>query len=328
MSEPSAGGLRAEAPSSPPAIVVAIPCFNEAPSIERVVAAFRRELPAATILVVDNHSSDETAARARAAGAEIISERKQGKGHAVRAVFQRVDADFYVLVDGDGTYEPASVHALLAPVLAGEADMAVGRRVAGDPRTAWRPMHVFGNGLVNRLIHTLFGARLTDIMSGYRAFSREVVRRTPLVSRGFEIETELTVQALAADLVIVEQETPYYARLPDSPSKLRTFRDGTRILWTILSLFMAFKPLTFFGAIGLSAAATGLSLLRPVPRAGLLFVLGGLGLILLGLVLTNINNRVMALMSLMTRGRLAERDNRCVVDPRAKDSTQQSAKRL
>lgn len=306
-----------------PHVAVLIPCYNEAATIREVVTDFRRELPSASIIVIDNNSADGTADVASAAGAETFRVRRQGKGHAVRAALQRVDADIYVLVDGDQTYEPRTVHALIEAILDGGADMAVARRVTRDAQAAYRPMHVFGNQLVARLIRTLFSTELTDILSGYRAFTREVVRCTPLVSRGFEIETELTVQTLGQDFVIVERDSPYYARPEGSVSKLRTVHDGVRVLWTIAWLFMAYKPLTFFGAIGLALGLAGVSLgilplwefafgpTRSIRSLALamgsgLLLLCALGFVLLGVVLTTLNNRFMAMASLFARGRLSE----------------------
>lgn len=302
-------------------IAVVLPCYNEAATIGQVVADFRRALPGARILVADNNSTDDTAESARRSGAEVFRVLKQGKGHAVRAIFQRVDADIYVLADGDGTYDASASQAMVEMVRRGEADMLVGRRVARQASAVYRPMHVLGNRLVSWLIRALFRADLKDILSGYRVFSREVVRCTPLVSRGFEIETELTIQTLGQALHIIEIETVYSARPPGSVSKLHTLRDGARVLWTIFTLFVAYKPLTFFGTIGLLLGIVA-GVLAAMPQAAgsagggvsatcagmsAVLALAGLAFVLLGIVLTHMNNRVMAMLSLLTRGRLAER---------------------
>lgn len=239
---------------------VLIPCYNEAATIEKVVRDFKSALPGATVYVFDNNSLDGSGELARRAGAVVIHEKKQGKGHVVAAMFEKVDADYYVMVDGDDTYPADRVHELLAPVRAGRADLAVGRREAEDKSAAYRTFHVFGNWLVRRLINLIFGAKLTDIMSGYRAFTRELARNIPIMAYGFDIETEMTIQSLYRRWVICEVPVPYRARPEGSESKLSTFRDGLRVLFRILSLFRSYKPLTFFGGMGILLFLVGLIL--------------------------------------------------------------------
>ena len=233
-----------------PDIAVVIPCRNEALTIGKVVDDFSRELPEARVIVFDNGSEDATAAVAAEHGAAVLAEPRPGKGYVIESMFDRVDADVYVMVDGDDTYPADRVHDLLEPVLSGRAQMAVGARVV-VAEGAFRPLHVTGNRLVRRLVNWMGSARLTDILSGYRAFSRHVVERLPVVSAGFEIETEMTIQMLYYRMKIVEVGIPYRPRPPGSRSKLRTFRDGFRVLWKVFSLFRALKPLTFFGSLGL-----------------------------------------------------------------------------
>ena len=239
-------------------MVVLIPCHNEEVTIGKVIDDFQRQLPSAAIYVFDNCSTDATAAIADEHGAVVIKEPRKGKGFVVESMFDRIDADFYVMVDGDDTYPADYVNKLLEPVMAGDADMAVGARLADYTDKSFRPLHVLGNNLVRKLVNRVGGAQLTDIMSGYRVFNRRVVERIPVVSAGFEIETELTIQMLYYKLKIVEVDIPYQQRPTSSKSKLRTFSDGFRILWKIFSLFRAFKPLTFFGGFGLLFLILGL----------------------------------------------------------------------
>jgi len=232
-------------------IAVLIPCYNEASTVAKVIADFRRALPQAAIHVFDNNSTDQTAEAAEAAGAVVIHEKKQGKGHVVAAMLDRVDADYYVMVDGDDTYPADRVHDLLAPVLADEADVVVGRRVAQNQEAAYRRFHVFGNWLVRTMINLIFGARLTDILSGYRVFSRYVALNLPVLAFGFDIETEMTVQYLYRRWVVREVPVDYRARPSGSASKLSTFHDGIRVLFRVLNVFRSYKPLTFFGGMGI-----------------------------------------------------------------------------
>lgn len=239
-------------------IAVLVPCYNEAATIAKVVADFRRELPEATVYVFDNNSTDGTGDLARSAGAVVVHEKRQGKGFVVAAMLEKVDADFYVMADGDDTYPAERVRDMLSPVLTGQADMVVGRREAENEAAAYRRFHVFGNWLVRTMINLIFRARLTDIMSGYRAFTREVARSLPIMAYGFDIETEMTVQCLYRKWVLREVPIAYRERPEGSVSKLSTFRDGFRVIFRILSLFRSYKPLTFFGGMGI--ALMGLSL--------------------------------------------------------------------
>ncbi len=232
-------------------ISVLIPCYNEAPTIGKVVDDFRAQLPDARIVVFDNCCTDETARIAREHGADVIKEPRQGKGYVIERMFDQIDSDLYVMVDGDDTYPADCVQQLLEPVRSGDADMAVGARLADYTDAAFPRFHKLGNDLVRRLVNLFFRARLTDILSGYRAYNREVVRRIPIVSSGLEVETELTVQMLHHRRAIVEVPVPYRERPTGSVSKLRTIPDGARVLWTLFTLFRAIKPLTFFGGIGI-----------------------------------------------------------------------------
>jgi glycosyltransferase involved in cell wall biosynthesis len=234
-----------------PEIAILIPCYNEEITIGKVIQDFRSQLPDAAIYVFDNCCTDRTAEIARDAGAQVIHEPRQGKGHVLESMFDAVVADFYVLVDGDDTYPAESVRDLLAPVRSGKADMVVGARLAQYTGESFRPLHLLGNRMVCNLINKIFHAHLTDIMSGYRAFNRKVVKRIPVVSSGFEVETELTVQMLYYRLEMIEITVPYRGRPEGSVSKLRTLPDGVRVLWKIFSLFRNFKPLTFFGGLAL-----------------------------------------------------------------------------
>ena len=246
--------------SNAASIAVLIPCYNEALTITKVVGDFRRELPGATIYVYDNNSRDGTADLARAAGAVVAAERRQGKGFVIQSMFRDVVADVYVMVDGDDTYPAASVHDLLKPVLAGEADLAVGNRLVEFEKGSYRGLHVFGNHLVVNTINFIFKAQLHDVMSGYRAFNRRLVQSVPAISRGFEVETELTLQTLYRNLMITEIPIRYGTRPEGSFSKLSTFRDGAKVLLKIMDIFKAYRPLLFFGLIGGVLALLGLGL--------------------------------------------------------------------
>ena len=242
---------------------VLVPCFNEEVAIAKVVADFRAALPEATIYVYDNNSTDRTVDVARRAGAVVGRETHQGKGNVVRRMFADVDADVMVLVDGDATYDAASVRALVARLIEDRLDMVVAARVHRDA-AAYRMGHRLGNRLFSMSVGWVFNATFTDILSGYRVFSRRFVKSFPVLSRGYEIEIELAVHALELELPTAEIATPYYARPAGSASKLSTWRDGLRILSTIVSLYRTERPLAFFGGLGIALAVVSVVLAIPV----------------------------------------------------------------
>jgi glycosyltransferase involved in cell wall biosynthesis len=244
-------------------IAVLIPCYNEAAAIATVVADFRAALPEADIYVYDNNSHDRTVEIARNAGAIVRSETLQGKGRVVRRMFAEVEADIYILVDGDATYDAPSARAMAARIVTDRLDMVVGARVDQD-KAAYRRGHRFGNRILTAFVADVFGKTFTDILSGYRAFSRRFVKSFPVLSGGFEIETELTVHALELELPVAEVETPYYARPEGSHSKLNTWRDGVRILNTIVKLYRSERPLGFFSGIGISMAIMSVGFAIPI----------------------------------------------------------------
>jgi glycosyltransferase involved in cell wall biosynthesis len=244
-------------------IAVLVPCFNEEAAIATVIADFRKVLPSAEIFVYDNNSTDRTIEVARAAGANVRSERRQGKGHVVRRMFADIDADIYVLVDGDATYDAASAQSMIDRLISDRLDMVVGLRV-DQATAAYRPGHRTGNWILTSFLASVFGQAFKDILSGYRVFSRRFVKSFPVLSDGFEIETELSVHALELALPVAEIETPYYARLEGSVSKLNTWRDGFRILGTILKLYRSEKPLRCFTAIGIFLALISIGLAIPI----------------------------------------------------------------
>jgi len=231
-------------------IAVLIPCHNEELTVAAVVSAFRAQLPQARIYVFDNNSTDGTAERALGAGATVMSEPRQGKGFVVQTMFRRVDADVYVMVDGDGTYPADEVVRLIDPILHDEADMVVGSRLHNETSSEFRAINRWANRLVQTVLNSMFRVKLTDILSGYRAFNRNFVKTLPVFGGGFEIETELTIKAVARGYRIVEIPTALTSRPAGSHSKIKFFRDGFLILNTILALFRDYKPLTFFGTTG------------------------------------------------------------------------------
>ncbi|THU33524.1 glycosyltransferase [Niastella caeni] len=241
-------------------IAVLIPCYNEAATIGKVVEDFQKNIPEADIYVYDNNSSDNTAKIAASVGAIVVQERRQGKGNVVRSMFKDIDADIYVMIDGDDTYPVEAVHDVIKPVMYNRADMVIGERMTNGTyaKENSRAMHGFGNNLVKRLINFLFKSKLTDIMTGYRAFSRYYVKTYPVSSRGFEIETEMTVYALHNNYNIVEVPINFRDRPEGSFSKLNTYRDGFKVLRIIFLLFKDYRPLLFFGISSLLLAFTGL----------------------------------------------------------------------
>jgi glycosyltransferase involved in cell wall biosynthesis len=246
-------------------VAVLIPCFNEAQTVADTVAGFRAALPRAVIYVYDNNSTDDTAARARAAGAILRHEPMQGKGNVVRRMFADIDADVYVLVDGDATYDAAAAPRLVDRLVDERLDMVVGRRVH-EGEGAYRRGHVLGNRVLTRFLALLFAPRFTDILSGYRVFSRRFVKSFPALTHGFEIETELTVHALNLGLPVAELDTTYLARPAGSTSKLHTWRDGFRILRLMLVLWKNERPLAFFSLAALALAVLAVGLAVPVLR--------------------------------------------------------------
>jgi glycosyltransferase involved in cell wall biosynthesis len=244
-------------------VAVLIPCYNEEATITQVIGDFRAVLPEATIYVYDNNSVDRTAHVAREAGAIVGREAHQGKGHVVRRMFADVEADVYVLVDGDATYDAQSARMMVERLTAENLDMVVGAR-AERGEGAYRRGHRTGNRLLTGVVAMVFGRTIVDMLSGFRVFSRRFVKSFPVQSGGFDIETELTVHALELDLPVVEVSTQYYPRPEGSHSKLSTWRDGFWILWTILRLCRHERPLAFFGAIGLALGIMSVGFAIPI----------------------------------------------------------------
>jgi len=290
-----------------PEIAVLLPCYNEELTIGKVIAEFRDQLPSASIYVFDNNSTDRTAQIAREAGAIVIHESRQGKGFVVQSMFRMVNADIYVMADGDDTYSPLDVHRLVDPVLRNEADMVVGSRLLPESPTGFRQLNLLGNRLFLKTLNTIFGVRLTDILSGYRVFRREFAKTVVLVRGGFEIETELTIKALEGGFRIAEVPILLGKRPVGSNSKIRLLRDGIRILGTIFALFRDYKPLAFFGtaAVGLIGAGfiPGGMVIAEFLRTGLVpripsavlavgLVLAGMLSLTVGLILHSMAQRI------------------------------------
>jgi glycosyltransferase involved in cell wall biosynthesis len=246
-----------------PRIAVLIPCYNEEVAIPGVVAAFRAALPGAAIYVYDNNSRDGTAQAARAAGAVVRHEPQQGKGNVVRRMLADVEADLYVLVDGDGTYDAAAAPGMIRRLLEEKLDLVTGTRVT-EAKAAYRPGHVLGNLMLTGMVRLIFGNRITDMLSGYRVFSRRFAKSFPALAQGFETETEFTVHALELRMPVDEVPTAYIARPPGSASKLNTWRDGFRILNAILLLVRRERPLPFFTLVAFTLLLAGLGLAAPV----------------------------------------------------------------
>ena len=242
-------GDRLDSPQSQPRIAVLLPCYNEEAAIAATVAGFKQALPTAIIYVYDNNSSDRTREIAAEAGAVVRSERQQGKGHVVRRMFADVDADVYVIADGDLTYDSKAAPAMVDLLIMEQLDMVVGTR-RHEEKEAFRGGHVIGNRLFTGLLAGLFGRSFTDIFTGYRVFSRRFVKSFPVLSSGFEIETEISVHALELRMPVGEVETAYAARPEGSHSKLSTYSDGWRILKTIVTLYRIERPVLFYGSIG------------------------------------------------------------------------------
>jgi glycosyltransferase involved in cell wall biosynthesis len=254
---------RPESALSERRIAVLVPCYNEEVAIAKVVEEFRRALPGAVIHVYDNNSSDRTSEVARKAGAVVGNESRQGKGHVVRRMFADIDSDIYLLVDGDATYDAPSAPAMISKLISENLDMLVGTRVDREV-AAFRRGHRSGNAIFTWFVASMFGSSFTDILSGYRVFSRRFVKSFPALSTGFEIETALTIHALELGMPVGEVETPYFSRLEGSASKLNTWRDGMRISWMIQRLYRTERPLQFFGLIALVLAALSIAVAVPI----------------------------------------------------------------
>ena len=275
---------------------VAIPCYNEATTIAKVVSDFRKELPEAEILVVDNASSDDSGARAARAGARVVREKRRGKGYVMQTILETVDADICVIVDGDDTYFAEDVHQLLLPVTSDQADMVVGDRLKEASSVALNDLHRFGNRAILAIINMAFRTDFQDVLSGYRVMNRKFMNAVPLIAGGFETETELTLQALEKGMVILEMPIRYRARPVGSVSKLSPFADGYRILITMAVLLRNHRPLYFFSSIavgllvadGVYAAALLAGRLPPYGRLVHAGVMGGMALLASGLVLIGI----------------------------------------
>jgi glycosyltransferase involved in cell wall biosynthesis len=249
--------------AAPLQVAVLIPCFNEVRTVAKVVADFRAALPDAAIYVCDNNSTDRTGECARQAGSIVLTEPLRGKGNAVRRLFADVDADIFVLVDGDDTYDAAVAPAMIGHLITHRLDMVNGARVA-DHKLAYRFGHRFGNQMFSAMVARCFGKRFADILSGYRIMSRRYVKSFPAQVRGFDIETEMTVHALEMRMPAAELPTTYRERPQGSVSKLSTYKDGLRILWRIVMLLKEERPMPFFGAIFAALAATSIGLAYPL----------------------------------------------------------------
>ena len=246
-------------------IAVLIPCYNESKTVEKVVSDFRRVLPDATVYVYDNNSTDGTAELAAGAGAVVRHEYQQGKGNVMRRMFREIDAEAYILVDGDDTYPAEAAPEMVAAVTGRQADMVVGDRLSSTYYTQnKRPFHNFGNDLVRFFTNHLFGGKIKDIMTGYRAFSYQFVKTYPVLSRGFEIETEMTIHALQRNMQVENVVIDYRDRPEGSESKLNTYSDGFKVLGTIARLFKNYRPFSFFGILAAILAVFGIGFMIPV----------------------------------------------------------------
>lgn len=295
-------------------LAVLIPCYNEEITIGKVVDDFRRELPNAKIYVFDNNSQDRSAEIAEDKGAIVIKETRQGKGFVVTSMFRKTEADIYIMVDGDDTYPADKVHELIKPVLDDEADMTVGARLSQFSAGAFKFFNLWGNYLVVKLVNWIFKSDLKDIMSGYRVFNREFVKNIPLISKGFEVETQLVIQSLYYQYRIREIQIELRSRPSGSKSKLNTFRDGFHVILTIINIAKAYRPLFLFGLFGFVLLLLGL-ILGGIPvieffRTGLITHLPtailATGLVLvamiffaIGLILDSLNFRIKEIIQIL-----------------------------
>ena len=296
-------------------IEIAIPCYNEAFTIEKVIKDFQAAMPEAEVVVYDNNSQDDSALRARNAGARVILVNRQGKGYVVETIFESSGADIVVLVDGDDTYEAKDAKKLIEPLISDNVDMAIGTRLHTD-KVAFRSLHRFGNRFLTGMLNTIFRTRYEDILSGYRAFSRSFIENVPIISRGFEVETELTIQALEKGMTVRDIPIRFRQRPTGSDSKLNTIGDGYRIVLMMIVLLRDHRPLFTFGMLGIVLACISFpawligflngstndlfSLLRSVSA---LMIMLSIGLFLVGLILNTINTRMRENFLLMKRKR-------------------------
>lgn len=291
-------------------VAVLIPCYNEEKTICGVVSDFRKHLPQSDIYVYDNNSTDKTIEEAVKAGAIVRSEKRQGKGNVVRRMFGEVEADICILVDGDNTYPADKAHELIAPILSGDADMVIGSRLHPSAKSKFHLLNRFGNRLFIFILNSIFRVKITDLLSGYRAFSKEMVQNLPLTSKGFEIETEITIAGIERNYRIREIPVDLAPRPKNSKSKIRIWRDGLLIFNTIFALFRDYKPLTAFGLLGLlfiiSGLIPGIIIIDEFLRTGFIthvplailatgLVLTGLIISFSGLVIHTISRRFQAL---------------------------------
>jgi len=244
-------------------IAVVIPCYNEGVAISKVVEDFSYHLPTASIYVFDNNSSDDTIEKALTAGAHVYSVKNQGKGNVVRRMFADINADIYVMVDGDATYDASCAPNMIKKLLSEQLDMVVGVR-KHEAAEAYRPGHTFGNKMLTGCVKSIFGGKFTDMLSGYRVFSKRYVKSFPAMAKGFETETELTVHALELRMPYDEYDTPYGARMEGSTSKLNTYRDGIRIAKMIVRLYSTERPFMFYGILAFLFCVTGFTLALPL----------------------------------------------------------------
>lgn len=289
-----------------PNIAILIPCYNEEQTIAAVVRAFKAQLPDAAIYVYDNNSSDSTVQEAERSGAIVRHEKQQGKGNVICAMFKQIEADIYVMVDGDGTYPADRIHDLIRPIMDDKADMVIGSRLHEHSSSRFKALNLIGNKIYRLLLNKVFNVNITDLLSGYRAMNSHVVKALPLISSGFEIETELTVKCLERRYRIVELPVNLTSRPEGSTSKIKIFRDGFLILNTIFALFRDYQPFKAFGLIGLALIlcgfipgivvirefiATGFILRIPSAILAVGLVLSGLLVVFAGLILHTIARR-------------------------------------